>query len=54
MMRGLAIAMLLIGAGSIPAFADVGARSDAGITKIVLTFSDVGMINATRAGPPGP
>ncbi len=54
MMRGLAIAMLLIGAGSIPAFADEGPGSDAGITKILVTFSDVGMSNATRAGPPGP
>ncbi|MFB3125631.1 MAG: S8 family serine peptidase [Woeseiaceae bacterium] len=54
MMRGLAIAMLLIGAGSIPAFADAGPGTDAGITKILVTFSDVGMSNATRAGPPGP
>lgn len=54
MMRGIAIAMLLIGAGSIPAFADEGPGSDAGITKILVTFSDVGMSNATRAGPPGP
>ncbi len=54
MMRGFAIAMLLIGAGSIPAFADEGPGTDTGIIKILVTFSDVGMTNATRAGPPGP
>ncbi len=53
-MRSLAIAILLIGAGSIPAYADAGPGTDAGITKILVTFSDVGMSNATRAGPPGP
>ena len=54
MMRGLVIAILCIGAGSMPAFADEASGTDPGVTKILVTFSDPGMTNATRVGPAGP
>ena len=58
MMRYLFTAMLaaifVVGACLTAAYADEKPGHDAGLTKILVTFADPGMSNATRAGPAGP
>lgn len=54
MIRAMVIGVLLIGAGSMSANGDVALGLDTGMTRILVTFSDPGMSNAARPGPPGP
>lgn len=54
MIRAIIIALLLIGAGPMSAYADDAPGADTGMTKILVTFSDPGMSKAMRAGPAGP
>jgi subtilisin family serine protease len=54
MIRGVVIGMFLFFAGTMSAYADDAPGADTGMTKILVTFSDPGMRNATRAGPAGP
>jgi subtilisin family serine protease len=53
-MRYLLIAILLVGASVTAVHADEKPGRDTGLTKILVTFADPGMSNATRAGPAGP
>ncbi len=54
MMRWLFMAILCFGSSLTVSYADDESGEDRGITKILVTFADPGMSNATRAGPAGP
>ena len=54
MMRWQLIAIFLIGSSLTAVLADENPGNDEGLTKILVTFADPGMSNATRAGPAGP
>ena len=53
-MRYLFTAIFVAGACLTAAYADEKPGRDTGLTKILVTFADPGMSNATRAGPGGP
>ncbi len=54
MTRLLLTAILIVGSSLTAAPADEVSGKDPGLTKILVTFADPGMSNATRAGPAGP
>lgn len=54
MMRGVAVTLLLLSIGPIATCAAAGPADQARSTRILVTISDPGMSNATRAGPAGP
>ncbi len=54
MMRRFLIVILCVGGGLTALYADEAPGKDPGSVKILVTFADPGMSNATRLGPPGP
>ena len=54
MMRWLVITILCAGHILTASYADEASGKDPGLNKILVTFSDPGMSNSSRAGPAGP
>jgi subtilisin family serine protease len=54
MLQTLCMVIVLLGAGTLPCYADGSSEPGKDVTKILVTFSDSGMSNAARAGPARP